>query len=243
MSIKPSNPKDLIGSDKLPLHLVPTTMIAMSCIAFLNGALKYGRANWRRAGVRSSIYVDAAKRHLDAWFEGEECDPDDGVPNLAVALACIGIIVDAQAADMLTDDRMVPGGWRPLLDDLTPHVKRLKALHADKSPRHWTIEDAPRGPAGNDVSIGGGEVPAPLPASREDEQPLPGWDSRQLVLGFAPRPVGGVEVPPGEAHTAAAGVAQSPSIRGTTCGDDYGVSSAPGRSHLYGRGVGGVNDH
>lgn len=64
--VKPTNPKDLIGSGKLPLHLWPTTATAMGCIGLLEGMLKYGRSNWREAGVRASIYVDACKRHLDA---------------------------------------------------------------------------------------------------------------------------------------------------------------------------------
>jgi hypothetical protein len=138
---KPTNPKDAIGSDKLPLHLWPTTATAMGCIGMLNGMLKYGRSNFRAVGVRASIYYDAARRHLDAWFEGEADDPDDGVPHLAAALSCLAIIVDAEAAGKLTDDRMVPGDYRKLADALTPHVKRLKALHASRTPKHWTIAD------------------------------------------------------------------------------------------------------
>ena len=139
--MKESNPKDAIGSDKLPLHLWPATASAMGCIGFLNGMLKYGRANFRVHGIRASIYIDAAKRHLDAWFEGEECDPDDGVPHLAAALACIGIIVDAMAANKLNDDRNVRGGYRKLVGDLTSHVARLKLLHILKQPKHYTIAD------------------------------------------------------------------------------------------------------
>lgn len=138
---KPSNPKDVIGTDKLPLHLWPTTATAMGCIGLLNGMLKYGRTNWRAAGVRASIYVDAAKRHLDAWFEGEDVDPDEGVPHLAAALACLAIIVDAQAAGKLNDDRAMAAGYRKLVTELTPHVARLKALHANKAPHHYTIAD------------------------------------------------------------------------------------------------------
>lgn len=83
---KSTNPKDLIGSSKLPLSLWPATATAMGCLAFLDGALKYGRSNFRAVGVRASIYVDAAKRHLDAWFEGEEFDPDSSLPHLSHAL-------------------------------------------------------------------------------------------------------------------------------------------------------------
>lgn len=132
------NPKDLVGTNKLPLHLWPTTASAMGCIALLNGALKYGRSNWRAVGVRASVYVDACQRHLAAWFEGEEAD-EEGVPHLSAALACLAIIVDCQAAGKLKDDRQFPGGHRKLIDSLTPHVKRLRELHSDKSPKHWTI--------------------------------------------------------------------------------------------------------
>lgn len=130
------NPKDLVGSNKLPLHLWPTTASAMGCVALLNGALKYGRSNWRHTGVRSSVYVDACQRHLAAWFEGEESD-EEGVPHLSAALACLAIIVDCQAAGKLKDDRQFPGGHRKLIDSLTPHVKRLRELHSDKSPKHY----------------------------------------------------------------------------------------------------------
>ncbi len=135
---KPTNPKDAIGSDKLPLHLWPATATAMGSVAMLNGMLKYGRSNFRAIGVRSSIYIDAAQRHLTAWFEGEEVDPDDGVPHLAAALACIAILIDAEAAGKLNDDRMYAGGYRAILDRLTPHVARLKKLHASRAPKHYT---------------------------------------------------------------------------------------------------------
>lgn len=142
MSTKPSNPKDAVGSNKLPMHLWPNTATALGCMGLLDGMLKYGRSNWRVAGVRASIYYDAARRHLDRWFEGEDCDADSGLPHLAHVLACVAILVDAGAAGKLTDDRMVPGGFLTLLADLTPHVEDLKARHAGKSPQHYTIADA-----------------------------------------------------------------------------------------------------
>lgn len=139
---KPTNPKDAIGSDKLPLHLWPSTATALGCLGLLDGALKYGRSNFRAIGVRASIYYDAARRHLDAWFEGENTDPDSGLPHHAHALACLAILVDAEAVGKLTDDRMVAGrAYRPFVGSLTPHVARLKQLHAAKSPRHYTIAD------------------------------------------------------------------------------------------------------
>jgi len=135
------NPKDAIGSGKLALHLWPATATMMGSIGLLNGMLKYGRTNWLAAGVRASIYYDACHRHLDAWFSGEDIDPDDNVPHLAAALACLAIIVDAGAAGKLRDDRSYTNGYRNLRDMLSPLVAQLKEQHKDKDPKHWTIGD------------------------------------------------------------------------------------------------------
>lgn len=140
MTTKATNPKDRVGSGKLPLHLWPASATMLGCLGLLDGMLKYGRANWREAGVRASIYVDAAQRHLNAWFEGEDRDPDSGLPHLAHALACLAILIDADASDTLTDDRQYRGhGYREMVNWLTPEVERLKALHADKAPQHYDI--------------------------------------------------------------------------------------------------------
>lgn len=143
---KPTNPKDLLGSDKLPLHLWPATATALGCVAMLNGARKYGRGNFRVVGVRASIYVAALLRHVHAWNEGEENDPHDDVPHLAAALACLAIIVDASAAGKLTDDRPVAGGYHQMVESLTPYVAALKERHKELAPRHYTIADDPQDP-------------------------------------------------------------------------------------------------
>ncbi len=139
--LKNTNPKDAIGSSKLPVHLFPTTVKYYACLALLDGALKYGRANWRKAGVRASIYYDACNRHLDRWFEGEDIDPDSGLPHLAHAIACLSIIVDATVKGNLKDDRMYPTNFEDMLKKLTPHINKLKKQHKGKSPKHWTKED------------------------------------------------------------------------------------------------------
>jgi hypothetical protein len=140
---KNPNPKDSIGSSKIPMHLWPETATVLGALGLLDGALKYGRSNFRAAPVRASIYYDAAKRHLNAWFEGRPADPDSGLPDLAHALACLAILVDAEAAGTLIDDRMVAGGYMATVEKMTPHVKLLQERHADKSPKHYTIVDTP----------------------------------------------------------------------------------------------------
>jgi hypothetical protein len=126
------NPKDIASTQRLPLDLWPHSATAMACIALLNGSLKYGRANWRYMPVKASVYVGAAQRHLAAWFDGEDAD-EEGVPHLSSVLASMAIVVDAMAAETLIDDRPTPGGYRRLATELTPHVGRLRALHAAKA--------------------------------------------------------------------------------------------------------------
>jgi hypothetical protein len=150
-TLKPSsNPKDAIGAVKLPLHLWPAEATAMGCLGMLEGALKYGRNNYIAGdGVIASIYVAAAKRHLDAWFACEENAHDTGTPHLANALATIAIIVKAQAHGKLIDDRdYAPvAGYRKLVEAITPHVKRLGDLFKNKNPHHYTIADNPKEPS------------------------------------------------------------------------------------------------
>ena len=111
----------------------------------LEGKEKYGRNNYIAGeGVVASIYVDAAKRHIDAWFSGEEVSPDTLNDHLGNALACLAIVVKTRAHGKLIDDRdFAPNaGYRKLVEELTPNVKRLQTLFADKKPRHFTIADS-----------------------------------------------------------------------------------------------------
>lgn len=140
----PANPKQIFGDKKVPLHLFPSTAIAVGCLSFLEGALKYGSDNFRAAPVEAMTYVRACMGHLTAWAEGRDIDPDSGLPELGKAIACIAILIDAKAAGTLIDNRKYPGGWHALMAELEQHVPRLRELHADKEPKHYTIADAPR---------------------------------------------------------------------------------------------------
>jgi hypothetical protein len=139
---KPTNPKDAIGSDKLPVHLVPSTATALESLAFLEGALKYGKYNWRIAGVRMSIYLDALERHLAKLKNGEWADPGTGVPHLASIRACAGIIIDADVCGKLVDDRPPRAPVAEFIDSLAVKVVNLKARFSDRSPHQYTIADS-----------------------------------------------------------------------------------------------------
>ena len=88
--------------------------------------------------MQASIYYAAILRHLNAWFETEDRDPDSDLEHFGHILANIAILVDATAAGTLIDDRMYAIKYREFIDKLTPHVKRLKAKYADKHPKHYT---------------------------------------------------------------------------------------------------------
>ena len=101
--VKESNPKDAVGIKKAPFSTVPSPVVAEVGLAMLEGALKYGRHNYRAIGVRSSVYFDAALRHLTAWWEGQDVDPDSGLSHITKALACLFVLRDANLIGKLVD--------------------------------------------------------------------------------------------------------------------------------------------
>ena len=100
-----NNPKDSLGTAKAPLHLIPQSALVAASMAFLEGREKYGQYNWRVTGVRASIYMAALSRHVSAWWDGEDMDPDSGLHHLWKALACVMILIDSHQCQVLEDDR------------------------------------------------------------------------------------------------------------------------------------------
>lgn len=99
------NPKTVFGEAKAKISDTPTIGILAMGQVFSNGARKYGRFNWRQHTVSSSVYYDAAFRHLAAWFDGEDLDPDSGLPHLAHVMACCNILMDAELHGKTNDNR------------------------------------------------------------------------------------------------------------------------------------------
>lgn len=142
--MKPSNPKDAFGSAKIDLGLVPDTLAICAARGFLEGALKYGRFNWRVAGVRSSIYRAALNRHVAKWWNGQDHDQKTRVHHLDNAIACLGILRDAELYGMLDDDRPPcpdPDAMAKFIDGAEVDVAFLKALFKDHHPYQYTIGD------------------------------------------------------------------------------------------------------
>lgn len=139
---KVSNPKDIIGDTKVPFWLLSTIAKIHWALAQFSGLIKYGAWNWRVAGIRASIYISAVERHIEAYKSGEKYDPVDGTHHLGNVMACAAIMLDAEAAGKLTDDRPPRVDHRESLVEGEAMMVKLKEKYKDRSPRHWTIKDA-----------------------------------------------------------------------------------------------------
>ncbi len=138
-SMKDTNPKDMIGSNKVRLSTVPANVMFDVALALTEGMVKYGRHNYRAAGVRSSVYYDAAMGHLMDWFEGEDVDADSGLSHVTKAIASLVVLRDAMHQGMLTDDR--PPSSKLKKRDFNGKSKEIIDRYAEMNPRHYTIAD------------------------------------------------------------------------------------------------------
>lgn len=126
-----ANPKDALGIKKAPLRFVPWALRILAAPAMALGAHKYGPFNWRTKPVKLTVYLEAIDRHLAAFADGQDNDPESGASHLSHAAACLGIIADAQALGNLIDDRFEPG----------PAADMLAALDMSKADASQLIAD------------------------------------------------------------------------------------------------------
>jgi len=88
-------------------------------VAMLEGALKYGRHNYRQAPIRASVYFDAVHRHLRSWWdEGQDIDPASGMNHVTKAIATLCVLRDSMITGQWDDDRppSLPEGFFDRLD-------------------------------------------------------------------------------------------------------------------------------
>jgi hypothetical protein len=137
------NPKDAIGVRKVAFSVLPWRVLHRVALAMLEGALKYGRHNYRAAGVRASVYFDAVvARHLSQWWEGEDTDAESGLHHIDKAIAGLMVLRDSMLQGNFIDDRPITGPADSLdFAELNKLADALHERHADKSPRHYTIAD------------------------------------------------------------------------------------------------------
>lgn len=133
---KDTNPKDSVGIAKVPMSTVPAQVIAEIGLGMMEGALKYGRHNYRTAGVRASVYYDAANRHLLSWMEGEDLDPDSGLSHISKALASLVVLRDSMMQENWIDDRPPVAKNPDWMRDLNVKAKALLEKYPNPKKAH-----------------------------------------------------------------------------------------------------------
>jgi hypothetical protein len=131
--VKDTNPKDAIGCTKPPIANVPLSVISEVGMALAEGQYKYGGYNWRVIGVRASVYWDATFRHIKAWWEGEDTDPDSQLSHITKAISALVVLRDAMIQDNWNDDRPPRSKQTPAMvsEQYKQMLERLKSLQPD----------------------------------------------------------------------------------------------------------------
>ena len=93
--------------DKLPLHLLSTEALNQTAAVLKFGAEKYAEHNWRK-GFAWSRPLAAAMRHITAFNNGEDRDPESGLSHLAHAACCIMFLLEFEKTHPHLDDRYKP---------------------------------------------------------------------------------------------------------------------------------------
>ncbi len=140
---KPANPKQAFGDKKPRLTLLPLSAQLAQQEAHMDGALKYGEQNWRETPVEAMTYIDAAKRHLTLFENGELFARDTTVQNLGAVMACCAILIDAMAHDTMIDNRRPSKQACDLLhgrgEAMVAHLKKMqieRMAEVDKAKDH-----------------------------------------------------------------------------------------------------------
>lgn len=93
---------------KPQLSLVPRVALEEEAAVMEFGAAKYGRYNYKK-GFEYSRLIDAALRHIQAFNDGEDLDPESGKSHLAHARCCLGMLMDIINLGTAKDNRYKKG--------------------------------------------------------------------------------------------------------------------------------------
>lgn len=114
-------------------------VVAELAVAMGEGMAKYGKFNFRALDVRASVYFDAVMRHLIAWQEGEDLDPDSGMSHVTKAIATLFVLRDAMMRGRCADDR--PPKSVPFMEDCNKKAAIIREKYKECDVKHYTQED------------------------------------------------------------------------------------------------------
>jgi hypothetical protein len=89
---------------KLRHDLLPNFPIHETIRVLMHGAKVYGDDNWKEVPNLRARYYSACKRHLDAWWDGEQLDVGEGGSNLhhlAHAMCCLVFLIQAEKEEII----------------------------------------------------------------------------------------------------------------------------------------------
>ena len=92
---------------KAQWHLLPLHLMEGVVRVLMFGAGKYAPWNWRKGMPHSQTY-NALQRHLAAWAEGQDLDPESGLPHLDHAACCLLFLRTHTVEHPELDDRYRP---------------------------------------------------------------------------------------------------------------------------------------
>lgn len=92
---------------KPDLSLIPSVAEEAMARAMMYGTNKYGRYNYCN-GHEAGKLIASAKRHLSAWYNGEENDKESGVSHLGHAMCNIAMLLRQIELGTMKDDRYSP---------------------------------------------------------------------------------------------------------------------------------------
>jgi hypothetical protein len=79
---------------KLQYGLIPPHALKEMVRVLTFGAEKYEPDNWKKVPESKRRYFDAMQRHIWAWKEGEQIDPESGIHHLAHAACCLFFLLE-----------------------------------------------------------------------------------------------------------------------------------------------------
>lgn len=90
--------------NKVPMHLLSNEALKQIAAVLDFGQQKYAAHNWRNGFIWSRV-LGAAMRHIHAFNDGEDKDPESGLSHLAHAGCCIMFLLEFEKTHQNLDDR------------------------------------------------------------------------------------------------------------------------------------------
>lgn len=135
----------MASTGKTRFDLVPFSAVGEIADVLEFGAQKYSANNWCR-GTEWSRYYAALCRHVFAWWQGEDLDPETGLSHLAHAGCCLLFLMEYQRNAWGTDDRFkgpdgetfVKHDGRALEEAAVPSSAQLELFDFDQFSVNWS---------------------------------------------------------------------------------------------------------